>query len=95
MANLFWKRARQVKALLATQFKTEEEFEKTVFDTPEILEDIFLLKRQIRGGNKTGIPDIIGVEYHQRGGETLVHQPLDGGQRNRKVLGFHDSGECP
>jgi len=26
------------------------------------LGDIFLLKRQIRGGNKTGIPDIIGVD---------------------------------
>ena len=62
MANLFWKRHRVVKSLLATQFRTEEEFEKTVFDTPEILEDIFLLKRQIRGGNKTGIPDIIGID---------------------------------
>lgn len=62
LPNLFWKNPDGTKSLLATPFKTEEEFEKTVFETPEILEDIFLLKRQIRGGNKTGIPDIIGVD---------------------------------
>lgn len=62
LPNLFWKTPESTKSLLATPFKTEEEFEKTVFETPEILEDIFLLKRQVRGGNKAGIPDIIGVD---------------------------------
>jgi len=62
MANLFWKTKEGVKALLATPFKTEDEFERTVFGTSELLEDIFLLKRQIRGGNKSGIPDIVGVD---------------------------------
>lgn len=62
LPNLFWKNPESTKSLLATPFKTEEEFEKTVFETPEILEDIFLLKRQVRGGNKVGIPDIIGVD---------------------------------
>ena len=62
MANLFWKTPKGVKALLATSFRTEEEFEATVFKTPGILEDIVLLKRQIRGGNKSGIPDIIGID---------------------------------
>ena len=62
MANLFWKTKEGVKALLATPFKTEEEFERTVFETSELLEDIFLLKRQIRGGNKAGIPDIVGID---------------------------------
>lgn len=62
MANLFWKTPLGIKALLATPFKTEEEFERTVFDTSEMLEDIFLLKRQIRGGNKTSIPDIVGID---------------------------------
>ena len=47
---------------MATPFKTEEEFEKIIFETPEILEDIFLIKRQIRGGGKSGIPDIVGVD---------------------------------
>jgi hypothetical protein len=62
MANLFWKTPQGVKALLATPFKTEDEFERTVFSTSELLEDIFLLKRQIRGGNKTGIPNIVGID---------------------------------
>ncbi len=62
MANLFWKTKEGTKRLLATPFKTEEEFEKTVFSTPEILEDIYLIKRQIRGGSKTGIPDIVGID---------------------------------
>lgn len=62
MANLFWKTKEGIKALLATPFKTEDEFERTVFGTSELLEDIFLLKRQIRGGNKSGIPDIVGID---------------------------------
>jgi RecB family endonuclease NucS len=62
MANLFWKTKEGTKSLLSTPFKSEEEFEKLIFNTPEILEDIFLIKRQIRGGNKTGIPDIVGID---------------------------------
>lgn len=62
MANLFWKTKTGTKSLLATPFKTEEEFEKTVFETSELLEDVFLLKRQVRGGGKAGIPDIIGID---------------------------------
>lgn len=59
MANLFWKTNEDTKSLLSKSFKSEEEFETIVFNTPEILEDIFLIKRQIRGGNKLGIPDIV------------------------------------
>lgn len=62
MANLFWKTKTITKSLLEIPFKTEEEFEKTVFNTKELLEDIFLLRRQVRGGSKTGIPDIVGVD---------------------------------
>src|SRR3989339_1521985 len=62
MANLFLKTKSKTKSLLAIPFKTEEEFEKIVFETPEILEDIFLIKRQIRGGAKSGIPDIVGID---------------------------------
>lgn len=61
MANLFWK-ANKTVSLLETPFKTEEEFERVIFGTPEILEDIFLIKRQIRGGSKQGIPDIVGID---------------------------------
>lgn len=62
MANLFWKTKQNTKSLLATPFRTEEEFERIIFETQEILDDIFLIRRQIRGGNKTGIPDIIGLD---------------------------------
>jgi hypothetical protein len=62
MANLFWKRQKRIKALLDTPFKTEEEFENTVFSTSELLNDISLIHRQVRGGNKAGIPDIIGID---------------------------------
>lgn len=62
MSNLFWKTKSSTKSLLATPFKAEEEFERTVFETSELLEDIFLLKRQVRGGSKAGIPDIIGLD---------------------------------
>ena len=62
MANLFWKTKRDTKNLLSTPFKTEEEFEKIVFQTPEILEDIFLIRRQVRGVRKSGIPDIVGID---------------------------------
>jgi len=62
MANLFWKIKQETRSLLSTPFKTEEEFEKIIYDTPEILEDIFLIKRQVRGGNKSGIPDIVGID---------------------------------
>jgi len=62
MANLFWKTSKGTKSLLAKPFESEDEFERTVFETSELLEEIFLLKRQIRGGNKAGIPDIVGVD---------------------------------
>ena len=48
MANLFWKKNKKTRSLLATSFKTEDEFERFVVDTPELLEDIFLIKRQVR-----------------------------------------------
>ena len=62
MANLFWKSTAGTKRLLSTPFKTEEEFEKSVFETSALLEDIFPIKRQVRHGGKTGIPDIVAID---------------------------------
>ena len=62
METLIIKNKANTKSLAQTLFKSEEEFEKLVFSTPELLADIFLIKRQIRGGNKAGIPDIIGID---------------------------------
>jgi hypothetical protein len=60
METVIVKGKTNTKVLPQTLFKSEEEFEKLIFNTPEILADIFPIKRQVRGSNKTGIPDIIG-----------------------------------
>lgn len=62
MANLFWRSHQGTRQLVNTPFKTEEALEKTVFETASLLEDIFPLKRQVRGGGKNTIPDIIGID---------------------------------
>ena len=60
---LYWRKSeKEAKPLSASPFKSEQEFEQTVFDTPAVLGDIYLLKRQVRGGGKPGIPDIIGID---------------------------------
>lgn len=61
MANLFWKNNGETKSLLSTPFRTEEEFEKEVFNTREILEDI-LDQASNTWREKTGIPDIVGID---------------------------------
>lgn len=61
--TLYWQRkGREAKQVALTPFKSEHDFEQTVFETPALLADIFLLKRQVRGGGKRGIPDIVGVD---------------------------------
>ena len=63
MPLLYWKRKTdRVKPVALAPYRSEQEFEQDVFQTPELLEDVFLLKRQIRGGSKSGIPDIIGID---------------------------------
>jgi len=63
MPVLYWrKKAGRVRPVELAPFRSEQEFEASVFETPELLEDIFLLKRQVRGGAKSGVPDIIGID---------------------------------
>ncbi len=62
MPNLYWKTRTGTRKLVDRPFPVEEAFEKTIFETADLLEDIFPLKRQVRGGGKSGIPDIIGVD---------------------------------
>lgn len=67
MPSLYWKRRdNRVRAVELTPFRSEQEFEQAVFETPELLQDVFLLKRQVRGGGKPGIPDIIGIDVDGR-----------------------------
>lgn len=64
---LYWKRRNgRVRPVQQVPYRSEQEFEQDVFQTPELLKDVFLLKRQIRGGRKTGIPDIIGIDVDGR-----------------------------
>lgn len=64
METVIVKNKTNTKVLPQTQFKSEDEFEKLVFNTPEILEDVFPIKRQVRGSDKKGIPDIIGIDQN-------------------------------
>ena len=43
-------------------FLKEEDLEMLVYENSEILGDIFPLWRQVRGGAKPGIPDIVGID---------------------------------
>ncbi len=62
MANLLWHSNARPKIMNEVPFSTESEFEKIVFGSKEILTDIIPLTRQARGGKKSGIPDIIGID---------------------------------
>jgi hypothetical protein len=61
MQKLFWK-TRRGNTIAATEssFKTEEEFERFILQTKEILSDVLILKRQVRAGRD--IPDMVGVD---------------------------------
>jgi hypothetical protein len=61
MQKLFWK-TKNAKTIEASEisFKTEDEFERFIFNTKEILPDVFILKRQVRAGKD--IPDLVGVD---------------------------------
>ncbi len=43
-------------------FKPNLPLKSEFFTHPKLPEEFFLIKRQLRGGNKTGIPDIVGVD---------------------------------
>ena len=61
MNNLYWKSPdfKNAKDIKEKPFASEAEFEKFIFDNQKILGgDISILKRQIRSGQKAGIPDI-------------------------------------
>ena len=62
MVNLYWKTKDQTRNLILKPFNTEAEFERYIFENQELLGDLFILHRQIRTGNKQGIPDMIGVD---------------------------------
>ncbi|MCO5296814.1 MAG: hypothetical protein M9921_08150 [Fimbriimonadaceae bacterium] len=61
--NLFLKDAEKGLVLCKhVPFAKEEDLELLVFENSEVLGDVFPLWRQVRGGAKPGIPDIIGID---------------------------------
>ena len=63
MLNLYWKSNGDSRSLIPKPFKNEAEFEAYIFDHQDLLGgDIVILHRQIRTGNKQGIPDMLGVD---------------------------------
>ncbi len=63
MIALNWRnRSGKIKPIPSAPYGSEQEFEREVFSTQELLGDIHFLKRQVRGGSKPGVPDIIGID---------------------------------
>ncbi|MFH1884567.1 MAG: hypothetical protein ABIL62_17870 [Planctomycetota bacterium] len=63
MPNLFWKnKNKKTVNVVESPFKSEEEFERYIYGTKEILGDIFILKRQVRTSTGRHIPDMIGID---------------------------------
>lgn len=66
MQNLYWKSKTDSRNLIPKPFTSENEFESYVFNNQDLLGDVFILTRQIRTGNKQGIPDMLGVDQDSR-----------------------------
>lgn len=62
MANLFWKQSKKTLNILSKPFTSEDEFERMVSNTKELLEDLTILKRQAQHGSGSGRPDILAVD---------------------------------
>lgn len=63
MPNLFWRSKDGTTINLAeTPFKSEDEFERYVYDVGEILSEIFILSRQVKTPSRRDVPDIVGVD---------------------------------
>lgn len=63
MLNLYWRKASgEILNVIESPFKTEEELEKYLHKTKELLSDLFILKRQVHASGHTDIPDLIAVD---------------------------------
>ncbi len=61
-AYVFVNRMEGHKLMKEKPFLNEAEFEDTICKLPDMLKEIFCLKRQVRGGNKMGRPDLMGID---------------------------------
>jgi hypothetical protein len=67
MRNLYWKAGGQTRSLVEQPFASEADLERYVFENQDLLGgDIYIVFRQVRTGNRQGIPDMIGVDQDAR-----------------------------
>jgi hypothetical protein len=67
MQNLYWmKSSGKTVNLVETPFESEAALEKYIFDNQELLEDVYIFKRQVRSGSHQGIPDMLGIDQDGR-----------------------------
>jgi len=63
MTNLFWRKSSgETKNVIESPFLTEEELEKYLEKTKELLSDLFIIKRQVHASHNKDIPDLIALD---------------------------------
>ena len=66
MQNLFWKLHGETRTLIEQPFQSESEMEKYIYANPDLLGDVYIIYRQVKTGQKQGIPDMVGVDQDGR-----------------------------
>jgi hypothetical protein len=66
MQNLYWKAGGESRVLVEKPFPSEAEMEKYIFANQDLLGDVSIIYRQIKTGQKQGIPDMLGVDQDAR-----------------------------
>lgn len=66
MQNLYWKTENFTRTLVEKPFRSEAELEKYIFANQELLGDVFIIYRQVRTGQRQGIPDMLGIDQDAR-----------------------------
>jgi len=66
MQNLYWKANHETRTLVENAFPLEQDLEKYIFSNQDLLGDVSIIYRQIKTGQKQGIPDMLGVDQDNR-----------------------------
>ena len=66
MQNLYWKVNSETRTLVENAFLSEQDLEKYIFSNQDLLGDVSIIYRQIKTGQKQGIPDMLGVDQDNR-----------------------------
>ncbi len=67
MQNLYWKASgSKTRSLIERPFESQSSFQEYLFNNQDLLEDVFVIHRQVSGGPCEGIPDMVGVDQDGR-----------------------------